>query len=92
MILDKVLHGVLDQGRGCLIIFDKPEEDVRPSLLDFLPIYIVVDSIDSPPSLTLQLETDILSVIQGTYESAIQTVAQVGKVVDSLYEKVNHRP
>ncbi len=94
MILDKVLHGVLDQGRGCLIIFDKPEEDVRPGFLNFLPIYIVVDSIDSPPSLTLQLETDIdiLSVIQGTYESAIQTVAQVGKVVDSLYEKVNDWP
>ncbi|KAG6873411.1 hypothetical protein C0995_015836 [Termitomyces sp. Mi166 len=50
MILDKVLHGVLDQGRGCLILFDEPEAD-------------------------------------NTYGAAIETLAQVGKVVESLYAK-----
>ncbi|THH03691.1 hypothetical protein EW145_g6086 [Phellinidium pouzarii] len=50
MILDKVLHGVLDQGRGCLLVYDQPQGD-------------------------------------GTYETAIQTLEEVGKVVESLYDK-----
>jgi hypothetical protein len=28
MILDKILNGVLDQGRGCLILYTEAEKDV----------------------------------------------------------------
>jgi len=51
MILDKVFHGVLDQGRGCLLVFDVAQTD-------------------------------------NSYGAAIETLDQVGKVVDSLYAKM----
>ncbi|KAI8647076.1 PCI domain-containing protein [Parasitella parasitica] len=50
MILDKKFHGILDQGAGCLIVFDEPEEDK-------------------------------------TYETAVETLKQIDKVVSSLYQK-----
>ncbi|KAI8981667.1 PCI domain-containing protein [Mycotypha africana] len=50
MILDKKFHGILDQGAGCLIVFEEPEEDK-------------------------------------TYETALETLKQVDKVVSSLYQK-----
>ncbi|KAG2012321.1 proteasome regulatory particle subunit [Coprinopsis cinerea AmutBmut pab1-1] len=50
MILDKVFNGVLDQGRGCLLVFDPQEVD-------------------------------------NMYGPAIETLEEVGKVVQSLYAK-----
>jgi 26S proteasome regulatory subunit N6 len=50
MILDKKLHGILDQGEGVLILFDEQEED-------------------------------------DTYSAALDTIVNIGKVVDALYQK-----
>jgi hypothetical protein len=41
MILDKVFHGVLDQGRGCLLVFDEPKADVSFSY-DFSTLVIPI--------------------------------------------------
>ncbi|KAI8591561.1 PCI domain-containing protein [Geranomyces variabilis] len=50
MILDKVFHGILDQGAGCLEVFDE-------------------------------------SAVDKTYEATLDTIKNMGNVVESLYEK-----
>lgn len=64
MILDKVFYGILDQGAGCLIVFDEPVEDVRGTMQN--------------PWL----------IQQKTYDVALDTLKNVGHVVESLYQKV----
>ena len=61
---------LVDQGRGCLLIFDEPEADVG-----------ILCLLVGPPC------PECYS-IQRTYGAAIDTLEQVGKVVDSLYAKV----
>jgi len=51
MILDKKFNGILDQGNGCLILFDYP-------------------------------------VGSSTFSTTLQTVKDMSKVVDILYEKL----
>lgn len=47
MILDRVFHGILDQGEGCLIVFDEPEDDktYEASLETFKQVGQVVESL-----------------------------------------------
>lgn len=47
MILDRVFFGVLDQGAGCLLVFDEPKEDetYTASLDTIKHIGDVVDSL-----------------------------------------------
>ncbi|KAG7562047.1 hypothetical protein FFLO_02519 [Filobasidium floriforme] len=52
MILDKVFHGVLDQEKGRLVVYDEPVEDT-------------------------------------TYATTLETIREVGTVVQGLYDKVS---
>lgn len=81
MILDKVFHGILDQGAGCLVVYDEPQEDVSSG--------------SSPDNLVKRLEdfTDLRArartpALQKTYEVTLDTLKHVGNVIDSLYKKV----
>lgn len=73
MILDNVFNGILDQGAGCLEVFDEPEADVSGDEYS-APLYVLVCGYSRS--------------LQKTYEATLDTIKNMGNVVESLYEKV----
>jgi 26S proteasome regulatory subunit N6 len=79
MILDQAFHGILDQGNGCLVVFDEPAEDV--SVSESLVTFSHTTFADLLCPLTL--------LLQKIYEATLDTLKHVGDVVDSLSKKAN---
>ena len=81
MILDKKFSGTLDQGRGHLLVFEESEADVRVCVCG-CACHCHVALLD--PMLTLCVPH---TPAQSTYKSALGTIDNVGKVLDSLFRR-----
>lgn len=89
MILDKVFNGILDQGAGCLIVFDEPEVDVR-----FRPRLALLSLLRfrRAPSRRLHgsgrhADSRWDSLSQKTYDDTLETIGHVSQVVEQLFQR-----
>ena len=73
MILDQVFHGVLNESVGTLEVYDEPTEDVSPGLV----------------TCRGEGEKHFLMQVQPMYNTALDTLKQMGDVVKGLYDKVS---
>jgi 26S proteasome regulatory subunit N6 len=83
MILDHKFHGILDQGKGQLIVYDSPTEDVRARLRICLPLHGLA-----------QLSYHTIAVVaagfaQKTYTSGLGVIENVGNIVDNLFRRAD---
>lgn len=70
MILDNVFHGILDQGAGCLLIFDDPEEDVSPHTLVSVSQKLTWHVLQKTYDASLDVMKHVGQVIDSLYKKA----------------------
>lgn len=76
MILDKKIRATLDQGKGQLVVFDSVISDVRSLVVPLCPCCFAF--------------TQFVFLAQSTYESALEAVAKLSDVVDSLFKRAKN--
>ncbi|PPQ92460.1 hypothetical protein CVT25_010080 [Psilocybe cyanescens] len=70
MIVDKVHYGVLDQGRGCLVIYDEPKADI--SHLFCLPLLLLLLLFLNTCGAAIETLEQISKVVESLYTKGLE--------------------